>query len=635
MTPKKRLISFMIFLPSLAVLILHRAFVVGNLNIRDKLVFCIFFMVWIVYYVFFVSDFFYIQNFLNDLLKLSTNAVRKKNKYLFLTAQAKEIREVLFCLERKIFSLMKENSKIENEDFNNPINFLKRVSIDGEISKEEFFKNILNLLSTFFNKNALVIFYFDKEKNTSFSISSLSSNKHLSSFIKQNFLNTIINKKEVQEGIVNYYSVENILEDLSFFGYKNAIVKRIKDEENNNLYIYLWVGFCENKIPLSKELNSVQDIVLEIERQFETYLKLKKASSELKIKTKEAVEKSEYLEFVSHDLRSPLANLVTILKLLEINSSQEVKKEFIEIALNNCDSISVLLEDLLDFSKYKHSGLVAYKEVFKVDDEILKIIKDSNLRAVQKNLKLSYSNSAKDTFINSDKRQFKKIINNIVSNAIKYTNVGFIKVECEAIDDECVIKIEDSGVGIPENILNDIFTSFKRGENVESFEGYGIGLFMVNIFSSLNNIALDVESKEGKGSIFTLKIKKVENSFLDSDYKVGEGVKKILLLDDDKALLLSTEKLLRVKGYEVVSFESVEKIKKYLLDKNVADLILSDYLIGNEKVDDLLKILKANKILIDVVIVSGKNDIDKNFYIRNGVTAILPKPFSLDFFNEK
>ncbi len=575
-----------------------------------------------------LNDYFSAQKTLNDLLKISSNSSRKRKQYTFTTVVGKKIQEIMSCLERKIFSLIKENEKIGSDDFNNPVNFLKRVNIDGGVSQEEFFKNILNLLSTFFPRNALVIFCFDRKSQDSFAISSSSSNKHVSSFIKQKFLNNIINKKEIAEGVVNYYSVQSVLEDLSLFGYQNAIIKRINERDDKDLYVYLWVGFCENKPPLSKELNLVVDVASEIERQFETYLKLNRASKELDKKAKEAVEKSEYLEFVSHDLRSPLANLVTILKLLEINTSQEAKKEFIEIALNNCDSISLLLEDLLDFSKYKHSGLRASKEIFKVDDEVLKIVKDYNLRAVQKDLELTYKNNAKDTCINADKRQFKKIINNIISNSIKYTNSGYIRIECDLIDQDLNIKIKDSGVGIPKDMLRDIFTSFKRGGNVESIEGYGLGLFMVNIFSSLNDIELDVDSKEGEGTTFLLKIKS-ENLDLKNQSSFSGKVKKIILLDDDKELLLSTEKLLNVKGFEVVSFENVKSVEQYL-SNHTADLILSDYFIGGEKVDALLDVLKEKKILIDLIIVSGKADIDKSFYIEQGVKAILQKPFSLE-----
>lgn len=558
------------------------------------------------------------------------NYARKKDSSVFNTPIGKALNEYFNFLERKVFLLKKDSDTLNSDSFNNPINFLKKSDIDPEQSKEEFFKGILNILSSFYQKNAIVLFYYNKESKECFSISSLSSNKHVSLFLKQMFLNHIINNVAIKQGVVTYYNVENVLEDLSLFGYKQAIVKKVEntDSSNTNEEIYIWFGASSEDVSFSKEEKLIVNLSYEIRNEFETFKKLKVAKNEIEMKTKEAIKKSEYLEFVSHDLRSPLSNLVTILKLLEINQDENNKKEFIEIALNNCDSISFLLEDLLDFSKYKNSDLKASKETFNVINEVNTIVKNFNLRATQKNLKLTLKSDSSNTLINVDKRQFRKIINNLISNAIKYTNEGEINVVCKASKDKLSIKIIDTGIGIKEEDLKDIFNSFKRGDNATNLEGYGLGLFMVKVFASLNSIDVNVKSKENEGSTFELKMQTVKEEEAIVNKK-DLAYKKIMLIDDDVDLLSSTKRLLEIKGYVVKEFSNTKDAKEFLL-LNKPDLIISDYHIGKDRVDVVLNFIKEQNIKTDIYIVSGKANIDIKDYEVFGVKKILQKPLNLD-----
>lgn len=588
-----------------------------------------------------------IRKLIVEALKNRKNQQKGIKNFGYVSSLTGELQELVSCIERRLFSLAKDNEKLENEGLNNPINFLKKINIDEEISKEEFFKNILNLLSTFFNKNALVMFYFDKKTSETFCCCSISSNRHLAQFIKQIFLNNIVHDKKIKEGIITYYNVSNVLEDLSLFGYPVAYVKRISTNDDENNYLYFWVGFPENKVLMQNETNLITSIALEVGRQFSMYQKLREASASIKEKSQEAIKKSEYLEFISHDLRSPLSNLVTILKLLEVNDSEENKKEFIDIALNNCDSISLLLEDLLDFSKYKNSNLASFKEVFNVSTEINQIVLNYKLKATQKGLYLNLDDNLQDdVYINVDKRQFKKIINNILSNAIKYTKKGGVTVSLNDDQGKLLIEVKDTGIGMSKETLATLFESFKRGKNVEDIEGYGLGLFMVNIFSVLNDIKLNINSKENVGSSFSLilniedrKSKSVEikkenivvgGKNLENIYKIDKDkVKKILLLDDDEDLSKSMQKLIKLKGFDVVSFLNINDFKNFIIDNEV-DLILSDYHIGEQDVNEVLDFLKINNLNIDVVIISGKMDLDKEEYAKKGVKAIFPKPFNFN-----
>lgn len=574
-----------------------------------------------------------VSNFCNNFKNFVTtfnNYTRKKDNISFCTPLGNALNEYFTFLERKILSLKKDNDKYNKDEFKNPINFLKKLDVDPDRSKEEFFRSILNILSGFYQKNAIVLFYYNPNTFDSFAVSSLSSNKHVSMFIKQLFLNKITNKKEIKEGVVYYYNVENVLEDLSLFGYKKAIIKKINLVENDNCndLIYLWFGDSNLDFANGKEENFLDGLSYEIGAKYDTFLKLQSAKKEIEKKTNEAIKKSEYLEFVSHDLKSPLSNLVSVLKLLEINQDANNKKEFIEIALNNCDSISLLLDDLLDFSKYKNSELKVYKEKVYLENELTTLINNYSLRAAQKNLGLNLIDNSKNSSILVDKRQFRKIINNLISNAIKYTQKGRVELSCNIVRNKAVIKVSDTGIGISKENLNEIFSSFKRGDNAEHLEGYGLGLFMVKIFSELNDIMVDVESEVNKGSIFTLTIPIFKDENKKSS-KAKRKTNKIVLIEDDVDLLNSTKRLLELQGFLVQGFDNIQNASDFLLS-NKTDLIISDYYIGTKRVDDLLNFLNDKKIKTDVILCTGKSDIDINEYKKLGIKEVLQKPLNVN-----
>ena len=151
---------------------------------------------------------------------------------------------------------------------------------------------------------------------------------------------------------------------------------------------------------------------------------------------------------------------------------------------------------------------------------------------------------------------------------------------------------------------------------------------MVKIFSELNDIMVDVESEVNKGSIFTLTIPIFKDENKKSS-KAKRKTNKIVLIEDDVDLLNSTKRLLELQGFLVQGFDNIQNASDFLLS-NKTDLIISDYYIGTTSVDDLLNFLNDKKIKTEVILWTGKSDIDINEYKKLGIKEVLQKPLNVN-----
>ena len=133
----------------------------------------------------------------------------------------------------------------------------------------------------------------------------------------------------------------------------------------------------------------------------------------------------------------------------------------------------------------------------------------------EKNLSISYKNSATSSLTEADEYTVNQIFQNLIGNAVKYTPNGYVKILLEDEgDDELIVSIKDSGIGISKNYLRNIFKPFSQEDvgQKREFEGNGLGLALVKKYVDLNSATIAVQSKKNKGSVFSVKFKKFVNN---------------------------------------------------------------------------------------------------------------------------
>ncbi|HRU74186.1 MAG TPA: ATP-binding protein [Caldisericia bacterium] len=370
-------------------------------------------------------------------------------------------------------------------------NFLKELSKKNYgkkiiIKKQDEFGEIaqyLNVLSSELEEN---IKSYDKEKAEINTI--LSSIEEGVLVINSDGLITLCNQvfediiKEID--IINKYYWE-VVKNIEIVDFIKNILKT-KEIQKKEIYIknknYLIKGFY---------LKTINEFVFTF---FDT-------SS---IKKIEEV-KRDFVRDASHELKTPLTAIKGFVETLE----EEVEeKKYIEIIKRNVDRMINIINDLITLSKLEDKDVVLEISEFDFIEMINNVIKIFSNKIKERNLKIKIDTDNYNTKIKGDPYKLEQVFINLIDNAIKYTEEGGININYYLKEDNAVIEIIDTGIGIPEEHLDRIFERFYVVNKSRSKElgGTGLGLSIVKHIIALHNGKIEVESEVGKGSKFIITI---------------------------------------------------------------------------------------------------------------------------------
>lgn len=230
------------------------------------------------------------------------------------------------------------------------------------------------------------------------------------------------------------------------------------------------------------------------------YKALKKAQESDKLK-------SAFLANMSHEIRTPLNSILGFTELLSETTEESEREQYQRIIASSSDMLLRLIDDILDLSKIEAG---TYEFVFEPVDvcEILNDLAQVFANKAQKGVEFSVECRFDELMIYADKKRIFQVLTNLVSNAIKFTKHGFIKVICdsEEFDGErfVVLTVEDTGLGIPEEKIPTIFQRFVKLNDLS--DGTGLGLTICSTIVQKHNGTIQVKSKQGFGTKFIVRI---------------------------------------------------------------------------------------------------------------------------------
>ncbi len=402
-------------------------------------------------------------------------------------------------------------------------------------------------------------------------------------------------------------------------------------------YIYLlWIP---TSIMATKAFDKVMSRSILLSRSNE------ELAERLKTEKQEAeyanLSKSRFLAAASHDLRQPLHALGLFANQLGKNTKQSEQQNLNREIKVSVKVLSTMLDALLDVSRIDSNELRISRQDFCLGDLMQTIRSEYSSLAESKDIELKVHSSNK-ICVNSDPAQLDRMIRNLVSNAIRYTDNGKVVVGVRWRPEQYEVQVWDTGIGMEKHQLGNIFEEFYQVDNPERDreKGVGLGLSIVNRLSTLLEHPIKVSSESGKGSCFSILLPKSDKPV--NKYTVQELNESllagmiVLVIDDDTAVLRGMRRLLENWQGTVFTAQSGEEAILILEQEGVLpDVVISDYrLRENERGDDVL--VRLNEYMgtrLNSILMTGDLEFSISSNLRIADLRIIHKPVDADQLN--
>ncbi len=326
---------------------------------------------------------------------------------------------------------------------------------------------------------------------------------------------------------------------------------------------------------------------------------------------------SAFLAAASHDLRQPVQALSLLNGALRRTVSDGRAIEMIDSQAHSLTAMTNLLNSLLDISRLDAGAVTPEVEDFPIRRIVDRLSAEFSRQAQHKGL--VFESQGCDAVVRSDPNLLVEIIQNFVSNAIRYTESGSVRMSCHNDRDNCVLTVADTGVGIDDDQRDEIFREFHQiRDGKGSQEGFGLGLAIVKRLADLLGHRIEVQSKVGEGSEFAVHVPLVATESAGAAQRRGGQTDEpaengatgglIVLIEDDVNVANAWGLLLEAEGYLVASARSAREALDLAIELDcVPDLLISDYHLidGSTGVEAVARVREHYGHEIPAFVVSG------------------------------
>lgn len=356
--------------------------------------------------------------------------------------------------------------------------------------------------------------------------------------------------------------------------------------------------------------------------------------------------KSLFVANMSHEIRTPMNGIYGSLQLLRREDLNDNAQDLVSSAISSTQSLLFIINDILDFSKIEAGKLEIEKCVFNLHELIYELDSDFSVVAINKGIRFDFYIDEKiGLYWNGDPTRIKQVLINLISNAIKFTHEGKVKLTCHLgetlhlLDQNIIFTVEDTGIGMNDQALMKIFDEFDQADSstTRKYGGTGLGMSICRNLVALMQGRLTVTSDEGKGSCFTVSIPLQPTESVEKHKKEDlpppnlSGL-TVLIAEDNRINQVIAKKMLSPTQAKVVIANNGEEAVN-LYHEIKPDLILMDIqmpvLDGREA---CLKIREVDEEIYIIALTANvmKNDISD--YLESGFNDHIGKPIEQNLF---
>ncbi|PCH54212.1 MAG: hybrid sensor histidine kinase/response regulator [Flavobacteriaceae bacterium] len=323
--------------------------------------------------------------------------------------------------------------------------------------------------------------------------------------------------------------------------------------------------------------------------------------------------KTNFLSNMSHELRTPLNSVIALSGVLNRRLAKKIDDEehsFIGVIERNGKHLLNLINDILDISRIESGKVEVEKNSFNISTLISEMVTMVKPQANQKLVGLNFIDSKKEIILESDYNKCMHILQNIVGNAVKFTEKGSVNITTNIKNGNVYIKINDTGIGMNKEDIPTIFDEFSQsdGSNSRKFGGTGLGLSIAKKYAELINIRIEVKSEQGKGSEFTLiiplkatysenEIVSIPQEMIPKVYpskRVNTEGKTILLVEDTEAMVIQMKDILEEENYVVKVASNGNEALDYL-EFEIPDAVILDLMMPGIDGFEVLRQIRNRK----------------------------------------
>lgn len=483
---------------------------------------------------------------------------------------------------------------------------------------------------------------FWKDKNGQF----LGCNNNVAQILKLSSPRDVIGKYNHELFDLNLAKLADKTDQEVFDTGKEIYIEELGLNANGEHAIYL-----TKKIPFmdDEKVAGLIGVSLDItdRKKMEEDLKVAKERAEIA-----SQQKSEFVANMSHDIKTPLAGIIGIAELLTYRLNRK-ELEFAKTLLSSSRQLLNFFDNCLEVFKLDYSNTILDTEYFDLQELIHEIYSLYQPAALAKHLDfhIEYPVRIPQMFI-GNRTSIYRILLNLVGNAIKFTEAGFVKVivdleQSSQDNHKLILIVEDSGIGIPKNKQDIIFERFTRltPSYKGKYDGNGIGLYIVDKSIKLLSGSITLTSDEGSGSKFTVclpielpessKIVPIKQSTASTTLKFKSGREpKILLVEDNNVVQKIQCSLLNPIGCHIDAIDSGEKALE-LFEPGKYDLIFMDIGLPGIQGDIATKFIRKMESGTGtrtpiIALTAHSTEESSKLYLSSGIDDIITKPLSYD-----